>query len=292
VTDARGVHSTHLDAETIAALIDRTLDPTARAAAEAHLAGCADCREIWMETSEIASETEVGGWAAAPAAADASAPRARSRRWIFGGAGLVAAAAAALFVANGWLTLATPGTGELLDEILSSSARARFTEARISRTTSWGPLPSSTRSGDLTPAVVTEAVRALADRAETVGTAQAFHDLGLARLATGNVPEAVTQLQKAAAMDPSSGALKLDLSAALLELCRSGCNAAEAGAALRAATEAWDATGSASAAFNRSLALERLGRAEEAAQSWRDYLNLDPDPNWRAEAVMHLTDDR
>ena len=84
----------HLDPATIAALVDRTLDAAPRAAAEAHLAACADCREVWVETSEMAEA--MSGGASGPAAS--GTPRTRSRsRWIYLG-GLAAAAALVLAV--------------------------------------------------------------------------------------------------------------------------------------------------------------------------------------------------
>jgi predicted anti-sigma-YlaC factor YlaD len=97
VTDPR---PGHLDAMTIAAFIDRTLDPKARAAAEAHLADCADCREVWVETSELAEEC-LRGWSGATVvtpAASVAASRPASRTWIYAGAGLAVAAALVLTV--------------------------------------------------------------------------------------------------------------------------------------------------------------------------------------------------
>src|SRR4051794_17582921 len=71
-----GVNSTaHLTATTIASLIDRTLDPVARARAELHLSSCAQCREELASSAKLIS----------------TAPGPTSRRRSWGWIGLAAA---------------------------------------------------------------------------------------------------------------------------------------------------------------------------------------------------------
>lgn len=286
MTDPRGVHSAHLDAATIAALVDRTLDPAARAAAEAHLAGCADCREVWMDTSDIASDTEVGGWAATPTTADAPGPRGRSRRWIYGGAGLAIAAALALVVFSP--RLFNRGDRPELRELVEAVGTNRTTEGRLTGGFKWGPVPQTLRSR---PLPVPAAIRAaIGELRHDLGTedAEAIAAAASASLILGDHDQARALMSRALATEPNNPEFWTDLSAIELEAARLG-NPMSARTALEAADKALEIRpGMPEALFNRALALTRLQRNQDAIRAWESYLATDLDPAWTAEARARM----
>lgn len=290
MTALRDVDSAHLDAATIAALVDRTLDPAARAAAEAHLAGCADCREIWMETSDIASETEVGGWAATPAAADALVLRGRSHRWIYGGAGLAIAAALALAVFSP--RMFDRGDRPELRELVEAVGTNRRTEARLTGGFHWGPVPSVTRGEEPQPPPTTVllATARLRESSLRAGAApRAAAAAGSAALVEGDASAAAVQLEDAVRQDPENAHYWSDLSAARIEIARTRADADTALDALRAADRAISlAPGLTEALYNRALALELLDRRADTRAALEGYLRIDDTSPWADEVRQRL----
>lgn len=283
MTDPRGVHATHLDAATIAALVDRTLDPAARAAAEAHLAACADCREVWMETSDIASDTEVGGWAATPVPVRPPVPGGRSRRWIYSGAGL---AAAIVIGAVAWLTGPDAERERALKGLQAESATHRFAAGRLSTPFSYLPPPQVQRGtpSSKPPASVQRSALLLQELADD-RSASALHAAGVAHLAVGDAPAAVATMLEAVDAAPGDAAVRSDLSVALLERWRASGDASDA---VRAVDEAKRAAmldeSYAPARFNLALAFEALGLTSQARSAFQEYLRLDSDSSWAEEA--------
>lgn len=290
MTDPRGVHATHLDAATIAAFVDRTLDPAARAAAEAHLAACADCREVWVETSEMASETEAGaGAASAPTASPA--PRARSRRWIYGGAGL--AIAASMVLAAGLLRPASEKQAieETMEAFVEDVGTHRFTTGRLSQPFAWGPPPSPQRSGDIGALPLTAHRRSLQlqEFAEVERSAVTLHAAGIGLLAAGHFDDAIARLSESTRLDPSRLEAHIDLGAALIERMRRDNDTTEAINAVDATRRALEIAPDAPAArFNYALALELIGLHAESIRAWQAYLAVDDDSRWAVEAREHL----
>lgn len=291
MTDPRGVHATHLDAATIAAFVDRTLDPAARAAAEAHLAACADCREVWVETNEMASDAEAGaGGASAPTAAPAT--RGRSRRWIYGIGGLATAATILLMAWNtNSVRSLQDGERPSVDLILALTHGQRFTEAQTSVELAWQPRPSPVR-GDIT-AGRSDAARLADDIREAARTApsvESLHRAGLAALIVGRTAEAVQLLDQASRRDgPRPPGFEVDFTAALLESCRTGCSSERRLLALESAEASLQKSPrSPSALFNRALALEGLERVDEARRAWQEALLYQSDPGWRAEVAGRI----
>lgn len=123
----------------------------------------------------------------------------------------------------------------------------------------------------------------------------ARHALGRALLAAGRPDEAVAELEAALKDAPADARLLSDLGAAYLE--RGRLAPAPGDAAGRAdfshALELFDRALALDASlpeahFNRALAYERLRQPARAAQSWRDYLALDPSTPWADEARRRL----
>lgn len=268
----------HLDPATLAALVDRTLDAAARAAADAHLAVCAECREVWVETSELAAE----GATAAPATA-----RPRSRRWIYGGIGL----AASLVIAAGLLMqLRRDPIEASIAELVADVGTQRFTAGRLSPPFAWGEPPSAQRSGASTEPALAVQRRAieLQQFAERTRTPAAWRAAGLGLLALGKTDDAVAALEHAT-RDDASVSSRVDLSAAYLERWRLDGDTTEAVKALDQSRRALEREpGNAAAAFNHALALEALGMRRQAVEAWNRYLAIDDASAWADEARRHV----
>lgn len=282
MTDPRGVHSGHLDAATLAALVDRTLDPAARAAAEAHLSTCADCREVWVETSEVVKASHINY-----RAPRASLWHSRRHTWMYVGGALVAG----LAIAVGTTLRPTIGTEEpTMEQLVAATGGRRFAEARTSIELRWQPRPSPVRSSEIaTPSQISRIVDHLLEEARDEDSAASLHSAGLANLIVGRPAEAVALLRQASARASDDASMALDLSAALLEKCRTDCLDTEAREALTAAERALVLDpDSASALFNRAIALERLLRWDEARRAWQKALLRQDDPGWRDESAAHI----
>lgn len=281
----------HLDPATIAALVDRTLDPTARAEAEAHLAECADCREVWVETSEMVA-AERDDAAAAPmssAPAPVIAHRPRSRRWIYAGAGLAAAAAVVLALMSP--RLFGPGESAGIEALVRAAGSTRRTESRVAGGFAWGDRPSPTRnmSADQAPASVRVAAANIEQMLASQRTLKNLVAAGTARLVTDEPEAAIAAFEEAATLDPGSVDAWTGLSAGHLELHRLRPTPDSAETARTAALRALALNeANVEARFNYALALERLARNDEAVEAWRRYLDVERDAGWRAEAESRI----
>ena len=119
------------------------------------------------------------------------------------------------------------------------------------------------------------------------------HVQGLAFLFTATNAEeldgAMQTLDKAhaGASGDERDAIAVDLAAALLAYGGWRNDAAALARALQLSDDVWKRTQSAEAAWNRAAALEALGRSEDAIRAWDDYLKLDPNSEWAAEATQN-----
>jgi len=106
---------------------------------------------------------------------------------------------------------------------------------------------------------------------------------GIANLLRGDADRSVELLKRAASSGTADASN--DLAAALLVQADKTSRVLPALDALAAADQALRIDPHhAPAAFNRSLALEKLGLIEDAASAWNDYRTIDPTPSWVAEA--------
>lgn len=275
----------HLDPATIAALVDRTLDPAARAAAEVHLAACADCREVWVETSEMAEGmTDTTLTDAATAPVNIVAPRLRSRRWIYGGAGLAMAAALALVVFSPRLFDA--GDRPELRELVEAVGENRRTEARLTGGFEWGPVPSVTRGADQNRATAVDlAVAHLISKRAKSADARMIAATGVGHLMAGAIDLAISELHRASTIDSTDAMIWSDLAGAYLEHARLTGDAGAPREALRAADRAVAIEPMLpEALFNRALALATLNQRSAERAAWNQYLAIDGASPWAAEA--------
>lgn len=274
----------HLDPATIAALVDQTLDPAARAAAHAHLAACADCREVWVETSEI--DNEMRGATTSEPSRDVTvvARPASKRSWIYGGMGL--AAAAAVLLAVFLPRMMDRGDRPELQELVAAVGENRRTEARLTGGFKWGPVPGVTRGGDesRSAAVDLAVAHVMRDRPKT-NDPTVIAATGVGALVTGDPLNAIDELTIAVRLDETRAAVWSDLSAAHLENARMSGATDSLAEALRAADRALALNPVLpEALFNRALALGGLNRPVEEREAWDRYLMVDRNGAWAAEA--------
>ena len=113
---------------------------------------------------------------------------------------------------------------------------------------------------------------------------RALHAKGVSSLLTGDAVAARRLLQSAVQRDPLDGSAWNDLAAAEL-----AGDSGSAAAALAAANRALAIEQGLNAAyFNRAIALERLGRRDEAVREYRRVRRLEPSSGWAVEATARI----
>jgi cellulose synthase operon protein C len=267
-------------AETLAAYLDNRLNPGDRAAVEAHLADCDDCREsavgsfLAQDDEAAVSETVVptGGGS-------------RRRVWPLL-VGLAAAAVVVLAVLVPRLReAADPSARPELRPLVDAVGENRPFEPRLTGGFKYGPLAPVMRSGepresDAAPEIriaAAELQKAHEEHASTKNAA-AF---AASELVLGRFDVAIGLLDRAAREKPTVAAYWSDLSAAYLVRAARMSDAAAAQQALAAADRALAlAPGMPEALFNRAMAAEALGRIDDALVQWRTYRTTEPDRAW------------
>jgi tetratricopeptide (TPR) repeat protein len=260
------------DPEVLAAYIDGRLTPGERTTIERHLAGCPECRDLVAGSVEAIDEM-----------ARVAVPRPpRTRLWV--GLGAVLAAAAAVVMAVR-LNQPSPYYVPEMAQLAAVQSDTRAIEPRLSGFRYAAP-PSITRgpadAHNLELTATAEKVRAEIGDHDGVNAEAAR---GVTYLVDGDADRAVDSFERATASASAPPRMLSDLAAAYLQRGRPD----DAERALAAAERALGADAHLhEAAFNRALALERLGRTTEAVQAWRDCAAHEPDGQWAAEARRHI----
>ena len=284
----------HPEAERLAEYADGVLDAESRAEVDQHLADCADCRAVVMETMAFLESNP-----AIPASAAPKVVPFRLRRWVRSvTVGLAAAAALVLAIRVArpeWVSgLFGPRTDRPeLQELIAAVASepTRPVEGRLSGGFKYGPPPSATRgTGDRE---ASPDVRIAAARIEKVAgereTAEARAALGAALLVLGDTNNGVLALEAAAQMSPDNAFIQNDLTAAYLARSRREGGAQDLARAISAAGLALKSNPDLiEALFNRALGLEMLGPASAARDAWNAYLKRDASSAWADEARRRL----
>lgn len=283
----------HVDDERLAAFVEGTLEADERASVELHLASCDTCRvllaEVVRTVEGLAAGDGLGGAVKPVEIRDAVAVRSHRRGWLYGAAGLAAAAVVVLAV---WMPR---GERPELRELVEAVGARRPFEARLTGGFAYGEASSTMRGGpggrpspEVQIAVANLEKRALA-AAEDPRAVAAF---GTGLLITGEVDRAITEYEKALAHGDRRAWLLSDLSAALMTKAqRSGEQsdallakaldlAQEATRRDAAPVEAW---------FNRALAGESLLPPDAAIRAWEDYQRHESDHDWRALADRRIS---
>jgi tetratricopeptide (TPR) repeat protein len=248
-------------------------------AAESHVAACDDCREILADVLRLEHE---------------HTPKAAIYWGWRGVVPLAAAAGLILFLGSYGLSVWRSPERQL-DRAVTQLARAVGTErsiaARVSGGFEWGPPPVIVRGGDgatlsFDAQQATLTIRRLATEHPS---ARALGAAGVASLIAGDVDDAISTLEAAAAHEAVDGRILADLSAAHVERWRRSRAPADAAAALDAAERALlRDPADPIAGFNQAMAVEALGMRDVAIARWRAYLDTESDPAWAAEARERL----
>jgi tetratricopeptide (TPR) repeat protein len=262
--------------ETLAAFVDGRLNTAERQEVMKHMAECAECRDnVLLSTEIVAMEAPV---------ANVEAPAANVVQPWFGWKRIVPLAAAASIA----VLIAIPSVrerafnGDPMRPVVKAwqTAVERPTAARVSVEGPHKQAKRTMRGDSETETEDYATLQALAkatERAAKKESLENLHALGLAQMLAGERQEAVKTLEKAEAMAPnSSAALLNDLAAAYL-------GDAKYQEALEAADRAWMIEQIPVAAWNRALALERLGQDAAAKAAWETYLKMEPSPEWAKE---------
>ncbi len=271
----RGFSPACVDAATLAAFVDGTIDPAGRARVVAHVATCADCAELVGEVVRTSEELSVGAkgkvlW--------------MHRRGLAALGGLVAVAASLLLVVL--------NRGAALDPLVAAVGNERLILARPTGGFHYGPLRSPTRGekDQSNLALAAEAAR-LRERAAETNAAADVHASGVARLVAGDATGAIDALQAAVRLQRDDARFVADLGAAHMTRFADDGDPRDASAALDALDRAIALSPSLKEAwFNKALLLERMNRPADALTAWNTYLDLSDDRGWRDEAIRNRDD--
>lgn len=288
------------DPETLAAFVDRRLEPGRRAGVADHIAGCDDCLFVVGETSAFLDD---------PPATVHPRPR---RRWLAPAAGLLAGAALAL-IAIRFGGSPSPTPAPVVAEHAAAgpaSADTRSLAVADWRQSHLGPLlsvmtvrPASGRFGSLpylprrrvtrsasaaVPPEVLAAVAQVEAGTSARGDWQSLWARGLALAARGDFEAAMAALESVRPpADPPGLAndLLADRAAACIGRTERTGEAAWAQRALGLSDQllARDPA-SLPGRFNRAIALDQLDRGDAAHRAWQDYLARDAHSPWAGDA--------
>jgi len=259
--------------ETLAAFVDDRIEAGERQAVVAHVADCADCRDMVL----IASEARAAG--------GENVVRAGFRRRRFGP--LIAAAAAVLVL------LGIPSIrerilpGDPMRDVaeVAETASLRASDARLSVDEAYKPARNTTRgrAGDAELSAE-QALAEAKERSERAPTVENLHAFGVASLLSARPREAVSALEAArrAAKAPSAALLN-DLSAAYY-------GTGDYRRAVEAADRSWTIEPTPGAMWNRAVALRALSRDAEAIEAWTRFLSLEKDAAWNDAARQAIKD--
>ncbi len=151
----------------------------------------------------------------------------------------------------------------------------------------WAPAPSTPRGGEdgMAPPDVRIAAARIEQRVRHDESPEGTAALGVARLATGGIDEAVMLLEEATRARPNAAAMLTDLSAAYLARARRLDRPDDLPRALAAAERAIAADpGAPEAYFNRALVLESLALHVRASRAWAEFRRVESDEGWLREA--------
>jgi hypothetical protein len=271
--------------QTLSAFMEGQLPPDERDAVVAHVAGCAECRDVLITRNALSRE-QVEDTPLAPVVPF------RRRGWVVPSNAAAAAVAAVLFLspADDWIV-----QKYRLRQLASAveSLDKRPIEARTSLSTAHRQYFRPRGNGDSDPryGVLAAAGRVAAD-AEKKPTVSNLHAAGIAHLMLENTQDVdykkkgVELLEEA--LKEQTGqpgidqAIAASTDADLLNDLAAGYHAIGDGEqAVKAIGRAWQLRKSETTAWTRAVIL----RTDDA---WRDYLSLDATSPWSAEARAHL----
>ena len=297
-----------LDAELLAAYLDKRLPPAARAAVEAKLAADPDSYELLVELihANEALKDQLPQGEEQPTPEERKDPQAgvvrlvprapKVGRWAIAGGVLAVAAALVLAVRlqPELLRRFEAGSNEpRLVALVAAAGDLRVTEGRLTGGFRHAPAPAVTRGAGAESTLNVGLLKAAGDvqaAARSEATAANLHAEGVAQLLIGNRDGAIQALENAAGLAAERGAIWSDLAAAYLARGDADGNAADYSRAHFAVTRALATQNppSPETLFNRALAAEKLNQAADARRFWQDALTAESDPAWQAEIAERV----
>src|SRR5262245_9248253 len=193
-----GASSGCIDAATLAAYVEGTLDSAGRSRVVAHLASCEDCYELVAEV--VRTEAELADRPADTAITEVDEARDQPQqnqgfwtkplRFATAGGLLAVAATALLFIS---------GRGDALDPLVTIVGTERLIEARPTGGFRYGQLRSPTRGAeDLENLSLRAEAGRLRERAARTGAPEDVHAWGIAQMLRGDLDGSIASLEAAA----------------------------------------------------------------------------------------------
>jgi len=247
-----------------------------------HIRTCGDCRLILADAAMIDREPEFAD------AAPSSPPRRISTWWW-----LAAAAAIVIGVIVVSTRLPFRDRNDAMHRLIEASpSDGRYLEPRLSGGFAWAPiLPvrrDSTQPLDPREMKLIGVAGEVLEQTAKDPSPEAQHAAALAHLLAGR-PNEASLLLETLAVSSKDATIWSDLAAARYAAGIQNGQAQQFGQALAAADTALRFDPNLSEAlFNRALTIERLGLRDRAAAAWEQYLAVDGQSAWAAEARKHL----
>jgi len=284
--------------ETLAAFIDRRLDPEARRRVIEHMASCGDCREIVLAAGDIRAAEAI------------AKPFRATKPLIFRISGVAASLAAAALL----VVLYGPQFRQRLfptdmDDVVDGGARLRYrpSSARLSANFPYRETKPTLRTAERDTTDDSEYARLWAvtaqiqDEADGNPSIEQQHALGVSYLLEGNRKAAITALEEAlrrqtkekgqiieAIRHSHNAALLNDLAAAYQTLMEREGKLEVQPLAVEAVRNAWALEKTPQIAWTRAVVIESLHVREASIAAWRDYLELEPRSRWSEDARERL----
>ncbi|MGE0862526.1 MAG: CHAT domain-containing protein [Vicinamibacterales bacterium] len=277
-----------LDAEVLAAYVDRGLSLAERSRVDRHLASCPQC--LALVAGVVRTVAEVPEFTPHAGPVVETAPRTVTRRTLVG----VLAAAAAVLVVLFSPSLMRRGSDRDTGLVsLVGVGEERSVLGRLTGGFPHAPLVMPTAGGQVGTAAQADRILLTAAKIrESFGereTPARLHELGLTQLLAGRHDEAALSLLAASREQPANARYLNDVAAVQLERARLGLRPDDLPRALASADRARRLDPSLNEAwFNRALAATALSLNDQARQAWTDYLARDGSSAWAAEARTRL----
>lgn len=194
-------------------------------------------------------------------------------------------------IAAGFYFLLIPKTNELAD-LKAIYTTERPTETRISGF-DYAPLVTTRGVAEEREAARLRRIElTLIERTETSPSAVSFHSLGVFYLTQQKFAQAIEALERSLKIEPKNAQALNDLGSTFFEKARAEADEFRF-KTLSTALENFSKATAAdpqllAALFNKALCLQELRLNNEARESWREYLTLDPNSGWADEARKNL----
>jgi len=279
-----------LDAEVLAAYVDRGLSLAERSRVDRHLASCPQC--LALVAGVVRTVAEVPEFTPHVGPVVETAPRTVTRRTLVG----VLAAAAAVLVVLFSPSLMRRGLDRDTGLVsLVGVGEERSVLGRLTGGFPHAPLVMPTAGGQVGTAAQADRILLTAAKIrESFGereTPARLHELGLTQLLAGRYDEAALSLLAASREQPANARYLNDVAAVQLERARLGLRPDDLPRALASADRARRLDPSLNEAwFNRALATTALSLNDQARQAWTEYLARDGSSAWAVEARARLQD--